>query len=112
MGYPFDKRYIDKIRENRYECEAISNAFKVLQRKYINDTPGYTDPVDLSLRESFMLLGEAFELASDTLDGITDVYHFMWDVGDELLTSDEEKKEIEEENRAWQKRREEQNKNA
>lgn len=92
MGYPFDKRYIDKIRESKYECEGIVNAFNVLRRKYVSDTPGYTDITDLSLKEQFMLLGEALELASSTLDGVTDEYHFLWDVLDELFTPNEEGK--------------------
>lgn len=92
MGYPFDKRYIDKIRESKRECEDITNAFNVLRRKYVNDTPGYTVIIDLSLKEQFMLLGEAFELASPTLDGITDGWHFLWDVLEELLTPNEEEK--------------------
>ena len=32
-----------------------------------------------------MVLGEAFELASNTLENINDGYHFMWDVLLELL---------------------------
>lgn len=110
MGYPFDKRYIDKIRESKRECEDITHAFNVLRQKYVNDTPGYTDIIDLSLKEQFALLGEAFELASSTLDGITDEWHFLWDVVEELLTSDEEKKEIEERYRVWQKQWEEREK--
>ena len=41
------------------------------------------------------MLGEAFELASYTVGGIMDAYHFLWDVVDALLTSDEERVENE-----------------
>lgn len=61
----------------------------MLRRKYVNDTPGYTDIIDLSLKEQFMLLGEAIGLASSTLDSVTDEFHFMWDVLDELFTPNE-----------------------
>lgn len=64
----------------------------MLRRKYVKDTPGCTDIIDLSLKEQFMLLGEALELASSTLDSITDEFHFMWDVLDELFTPNEEEK--------------------
>lgn len=86
MGYPYDKRYIDRIREHKKECEEIENAYYVLRRKYIKEHKEYGDPMDLSISESFAILGEAFELASATLDDISDTYHFMWDVLEELLT--------------------------
>lgn len=85
MGYPYDKRYIDKIRENERECKEIENAFYVLRQKYTKDH-GYSDSTELSLKENFEVLGEAFEFASDTVGGIMDGYHFMWDVIEELLT--------------------------
>lgn len=84
MGYPYDKRYIDKIRDNSDECRQIREAFYLLQEKYTKDNNIPSD-IDLSLQEQFRLLGEAFELASVTLDGAVDVYHFMWDVLEELL---------------------------
>lgn len=93
MGYPYDKRYIDQIRENKQECKDIKNAYYVLGSKYIKDHEGYSDPIDLSISESFAILGEAFELASETVDSITDVHHFMWDILEELLTPAEERDE-------------------
>lgn len=96
MGYPFDKRYIDKIRENEKECEDIKNAFYVLRQKYAKDN-NYNDVIELSIKENFGLLGEAFELASPTVGDISDGYHFLWDIVEELLTSNEEKKRLEEE---------------
>ena len=92
MGYPYGKRYIDKIRDNKQECNEIENAFYVLRKKYVNDHEGYTDYIDLSLKENFAILGEAFELASNTVGDIVDVYHFMWDVVEELLTPMEEER--------------------
>ena len=86
MGYPYNKRYIDQIREHKQECKDIEKAYYVLRSKYIKDHEGYSDPIDLSIGESFAILGEAFELASETVDSITDVHHFMWDILEELLT--------------------------
>lgn len=90
VSYPYDKTYLEKIQENKTECENIENAYHVLLRKFLSETRR-DDVTDLSIREQFALLGEAFEYASSTLDGITDGYHFMWDVIEALLTSDEEK---------------------
>ena len=89
MSYPYDKRYIDKIRENKVECEAIESAYYMLLKKYCYDNK--TDGISLSLREQFALLGEAFELESHTVGEATDIYHFVWDVIEELLTPTEAK---------------------
>ena len=89
MGYPYGKTYLEQIKEGKSECEAIYNAYYVLAHKYAKDHQ--KDPTELTLKESFGILGEAFELASDILDGCTDEYHFMWDVLDELLTPKVEK---------------------
>ena len=83
MGYPYDKTYLEQIQASKHEKEAIRNAFYVLRNKYIADHSD-VDDISLSLKEEFTLLGEAFELESITLD-VPDVYHFMWDVLDELL---------------------------
>ena len=91
MGYPYGKTYLEQIQEKPEECKEIRNAFWVLRQKYVKDHPKYSDGVELSLQENFSILGEAFELASYTLDGCTDEYHFMWDVLDELLTPKVEK---------------------
>lgn len=85
MGYPYDKTYLEQIQENKKECQAIINGYYLLRRKFINEHEEYSDDIDLDLKENFALLGEAFELASHTLDGITDKYHFMWDVLEKLL---------------------------
>lgn len=94
MGYPWDKTYLEKIRENPQECESIRSAFYTLRKKYINDNPDISDEINLSIQEQFRLLGEAFELESAVLDGCTDEWHFLWDVLDALLgtTWDNEKK--------------------
>lgn len=96
MGYPYEKTYLERIKEDDRECQNIKEAFYVLRRKYVKDH-NYTDSIDLSITEEFALLGEAFELESTTLQGIADSYHFLWDVVDELLTSNEEHKRLEEE---------------
>lgn len=85
MGYPYGETYLEQIQKNPKECKEIREAFYVLRHKYVKDRPGYTDTIDLSIQENFMVLGEAFELASDTVGNITDKYHFMWDVLDELI---------------------------
>ena len=84
MGYPYGKTYLEQIQERPQECKEIEHAFYVLRLKYAKDHK-YTDTIDLGLKENFQVLGEAFELASDTVGEIADVYHFMWDVIDALL---------------------------
>lgn len=81
MGYPYGKTYLEQIQENNHEMTTVRNAFWTLRKKYIAE---HSDVDDISLKEEFALLGEAFELGSNTLD-VPDVYHFMWDVLDELL---------------------------
>lgn len=85
MGYPYGKTYLEQIQEKPEECKEIRNAFWVLRQKYVKDHPKYSDGIELSLQENFSILGEAFELASDTVGSIQDPHHFMWDVLDELL---------------------------
>ena len=89
MSYPYDKTYLEQIQEHKNECKEIEQAFKVLRQKFIKDHEEYTCVEDLSLAENFEILGEAFDLASYTLDGVSDVYHFMWDVLEVLLTPKE-----------------------
>lgn len=84
MGYPYGKTYLEQIQERPHECKEIEQAFYVLRQKYAKDHK-YSETIDLSLKENFEVLGEAFELASDTVGGIVDVYHFMWDVIEALL---------------------------
>lgn len=86
MGYPYGDTYLEQIQKSSMECKEIENAFYVLRQKFVKDHDGYTDTMDLSISENFAVLGEAFELASSTVDGITDIYHFMWDIVDALLT--------------------------
>ena len=86
MGYPYGDTYLETIRKNDKECQEIKSAFNVLKRKYIRESNGkFTDEIELSIKEQFEILGEAFELASWTLDGIADGYHFMQDVVERLL---------------------------
>jgi hypothetical protein len=85
MGYPYDKTYLEEIQAKPKECERIRDAFYTLRLKFVRDNEGYSDIIDLSIKENFALLGEAFELASDTVGNISDEYHFMWDVLDELI---------------------------
>lgn len=89
MGYPWDKTYLQQIHEHPKEMEEIRQAFYVLRQKYAKDHDGYSDSIDLSLMENFMVLGEAFELASGTVGDISDPWHFMWDVVDALLPEKE-----------------------
>lgn len=96
LGYPYGQTYLERIKEDDRECRNIKEAFYILRRKYVKDH-NYADSIELSIVENFTLLGEAFELESTTLQGIADPYHFLWDVVDELLTSNEERKRLEEE---------------
>ena len=89
MGYPYDKTYLEQIQENEKECEHIRDAYYVLAHKYAKDHND--DPTELTIIDSFKLLGEAFELESDVLEGRIDGYHFMWDILDALLTPKKEK---------------------
>lgn len=88
MGYPFEKRYIEQIKENPKECERIGVAYQTLKQKYLEEHG--EDMVSLPLSKDFEILGEAFQYASNILDGITDQYHFMGDVLDLLLTPTKE----------------------
>lgn len=86
MGYPWDKTYLEQIQENEKECKKIRGAFYVLRNKYVADSDKCQEAIELGIKENFAILGEAFELASDTVDGIPDAYHFLWDILDALLT--------------------------
>lgn len=90
MGYPYGKTYLEKIQENPKECEEITKAYRVLRRKWLVEHPE-VDDVSIPLKEEFAILGEAFDLASYEVGDISDQYHFMYDVIDELLTPKEEK---------------------
>lgn len=89
MGYPYDKTYLEQIQDSKDECEDIKRAFHVLRLKYMKEHK-INDVIALGIKENFEILGEAFELASQSLDGIIDLHHFMWDVEDALLTPKEE----------------------
>ena len=88
MSYPHGKTCLAQIQDNKDEKKAIRNAFYVLRDKYIADHPGVYD-ISLSLKEEFAILGEAFELESNTLD-VSGTYHFAWDVLDALLGDKDE----------------------
>lgn len=87
MGYPYGKTYLRQIQENPKECKAIEEAFYILRKKAAK-SKGCED-IELSISEQFYILGEAFDLASVTLDGCTDESHFLQDVVKELLTPKE-----------------------
>lgn len=85
---------MEKIQARKEECEDIKKAFYLLRVKHVQDNPDkYVTIDDLPLKTQFAILGEAFSLASDALDGAVDEYHFMWDVVEALLTSNEEREE-------------------
>ena len=88
MGYPYGDTYLEQIQKHKQECEDIRKAYYVLAHKYAKEK--HIEPIELTLTESFSLLGEAFELESVVLDGASDIYHFAWDVLDALLTPKEE----------------------
>jgi hypothetical protein len=88
MGYPYGDTYLEQIQKHKQECEDIRKAYYILASKYAKEK--HIDPIELTLTESFSLLGEAFELESVVLDGVADIYHFIWDVLDALLTPKEE----------------------
>lgn len=92
MGYPYGDTYLEQIQKHKQECEDVRKAYYVLARRYAKEK--HTDPIDLTLQESFSLLGEAFELESVVLDGVADTYHFVWDVLDALLTPKKGKEEV------------------
>lgn len=83
MGYPYGDTYLKQIQKNKNECREIRDAYFVLLNKYCKDN--HCDDIELDLRQMFAILAEAFELESWTLNGVTDVYHFMGDVVEELL---------------------------
>lgn len=89
MGYPYGDTYLETIQKHPKECEQIKTAYYAYVQKFINEH-GLTDAVDLTIKQQFEILGEAFEYYSDTLSGITDGYHFMWDVLGKLLTPTDE----------------------
>ena len=84
MGYPYGDTYLMQIQKNKQECKKIVNTYYVLRQKYCSDNK-IADNIELGLKEQFMILGEALELASDVVGDIADSYHFMWDVLDELF---------------------------
>lgn len=86
MGYPYDDTYLEQIQRSESECQDVRKAYWLLRAKYIMDHEH--GELDLELEQEFALLGEAFRLCSDTVGGITDTHHFMWDVLDELLPED------------------------
>ena len=90
MGYPYGETYLQEIQSSKRECEEIEQAFYVLRRKYAADNH-LEDVINLTIAENFKLLGEAFELASMTLDAVTDGYHFVNDIIEALLTPKGEK---------------------
>lgn len=92
MGYPYGKTYLEQIQENHQECEEIKQAFYVLRQKYARDHK-IGDSIELTIKQNFEVLGEAFELASETVGNITDAHHFLWDVVDELLTPKDKKED-------------------
>jgi len=88
MGYPYGKTYLEQIQEDKDECMRIQRAYYLLLKKHCKDNR--RDDIELTLKQMLALLAEAFELESTTLDGITDEYHFMWDIVDALLTPKKE----------------------
>lgn len=89
MGYPYEDSYLEQIQKNKDECKQIETAYAVLAHKYIKEN-NKSDYIDLSIKEMFAILGEAFEYASWTVGDISDQYHFMQDILEILLTPKEE----------------------
>lgn len=83
MGYPHGDTYLERIQASEYERRHIREAYYVLAHKYCREND--KEDIELSIKESFAILGEAFESESYVVNGIIDAYHFMWDVLDELL---------------------------
>lgn len=83
MSYPYEKTYLEQIQEDKKEMSDIQTAYWVLKRKYAKKKG--IDTIELSLKENFAILGEAFELASEIVGDIHDSYHFMWDIMDALF---------------------------
>lgn len=81
MGYPYDKTYLETIKENEYDCKRVREAFWILVSKYKRENK----VEELTITEFFQVLGEAFEYESSVLESCNDAHHFMWDVLDELL---------------------------
>lgn len=84
MGYPYGKTYLEQIQESERERSDIRKAYWILRNKYNKDHGNVFD-YDLTLKDEFALLGEAFELCSEVVGDITDTHHFLWDILDELL---------------------------
>ena len=86
MSYPSDGiRYIDDIKSSPEECSDIITSFYTLREKYIKEHNHVSSEIDLTIPEQLSILGEAFEYGSYTLRGISDEYHFIEDILDELL---------------------------
>lgn len=88
MGYPYDKTYLQQIQEKPSECQKIKNAYYAYINKLCEESPEYSDIIDIDIKTLFKILGEAFQYNSDVVGSITDAYHFMWDVLDALLKTE------------------------
>lgn len=98
MSYPQGKRFIQVIQASPDECQKIRDAFYLLRTKYIDDNPEYSGTIDLTLKEQFAILGEAFQLASTTLrdEARSDTEdHFIQDVLMYLVPDEWDRKELE-----------------
>lgn len=91
MGYPYGETYLERIQNDKKECERIKSAYLVLANRIATEEHHSTDFRDLSVAEHFTALGEAFQYGSVVLDGVTDEYHFLDDVLEALLTPREDK---------------------
>ena len=89
MGYPYGKTYLAEIQARSKECADVRTVFYALRAKYVKEHDAYEDDTELSIKENFALLGEAFEYGSEVAGLIDDPHHFMWDVLDALVPEPE-----------------------
>lgn len=91
MGYPYGETYLERIQNDKGECERIKSAYLVLANRMATEEHHSMDFHDLGVVELFTALGEAFQYGSSVLDGVMDEYHFLDDVLEALLTPREDK---------------------
>ena len=87
MSYPYNETYLEQIQKNKTECTKIKNAYGVLLNKYCKDNH-LVDLNGVGVQKLFTILGEAIELEASAINGLSDNYHFMWDVLDALFGED------------------------
>lgn len=88
MGYPYGKTYLERIQANPRQMDDIRVAYATIRAVQMQQTNRTLE--ELTIPEQFAMLGMAFELISDDLQGIADPWHFIQDVIEALLPEKDE----------------------